>query len=108
MEKILLNFQSSFVLLLSLCIVAPVALAIAPIGAAPKGDAKTVASKIIKYNFPVCKKVSTATRNSDGSILAKCDSIDYLVFTMFNAKEGKTLELAMNCTFTKQLLKISC
>lgn len=47
MKKMLLNFQMRFVLLLSLCISAPCALAIAPIGAAPKGDAKAVASKII-------------------------------------------------------------
>ena len=85
------------------------ALAAAPtVGAAPKGDPTTVASKIIKYNFPECRRVSSATRNPDGSIRAKCDRTDYLVFTVFNAKEGKTLEVAMNCAAAKSLLNISC
>jgi hypothetical protein len=72
------------------------------VGAAPSGDAKTVASRIIKYNFPSCKRVSVATRASDGSIRATCDRTDYLVFTVFNAKEGKVIELAMNCTAAKK------
>lgn len=79
-----------------------------PVGAAPKGDAKAVASRIIKYNFPECKRVTPATRAQDGSIRATCDRINYLVFTVFNAKEGKTIEVAMNCTAAKQLLNISC
>jgi hypothetical protein len=79
-----------------------------PIGAAPKGDAKTVASRIIKYNFPECKHVTTATRVQDGSIRATCDRINYLVFTVFNAKEGKTIEVALNCTAAKKLLNVSC
>jgi hypothetical protein len=79
-----------------------------PVGAAPIGDAKAVASRIIKYNFPECKRVTTATRAQDGSIRASCDRINYLVFTVFNAKEGKTIEVAMNCSAAKQLLNISC
>ena len=79
-----------------------------PVGAAPKGDAKAIASRIIKYNFPECKRVTTATRAQDGSIRATCDRINYLVFTVFNAKEGKTIEVVMNCTAAKQLLNISC
>ncbi|MCR4347092.1 MAG: hypothetical protein NUV55_07825 [Sulfuricaulis sp.] len=78
------------------------------VGAAPKGDPTAVATKIIKYNFPECKRVSSATRRSDGSIRAKCDGVDYLVFTVFNAKEGKTIEVALNCTAAKALLNISC
>ena len=78
------------------------------VGAAPKGDPVKVASKIIKYNFPSCKRVSQASRSPDGSIRAKCDGTDYLVFTVFNAKEGKTLEIAMNCTVAKDMLKVSC
>ena len=78
------------------------------VGAAPKGDATTVASRIIKYNFPACKRVSGAVRRPDGSISAKCDGTDYLVFTLFNPKEGKLLELAMNCTASKKLLDVSC
>lgn len=78
------------------------------VGAAPKGDPTEVASRIIKYNFPKCKRVSNASRSPDGSIRAKCDSTDYLVFTMFNPKEGKLLELALNCTAAKSLLNISC
>ena len=78
------------------------------VGAAPKGDPTSVASKIIKHNFPECKHVSNATRNRDGSIGAKCDGTDYLVFTLFNAKEGKIIEVALNCTAAKSLLNVSC
>lgn len=78
------------------------------VGAAPKGDATAVASRIIKYNFPACKRVSSATRMPDGSIRAKCDGSEFLVFTVFNAKEGKVLELAMNCTVAKSILNVSC
>lgn len=79
-----------------------------PVGAAPKGDATEVATRIIQYNFPECKHVTTAIRLQDGSIHATCDAIDYLVFTVFNAKEGKIIEVAMNCSAAKQLLNISC
>jgi hypothetical protein len=78
-----------------------------PVGAAPKGDPTIVASRIIKYNFPTCKRVTGALRAPDGSIRAVCDGTQYLVFTVFNAKEGKTLELALNCSAAKQL-NISC
>ena len=78
------------------------------VGAAPKGDATAVASRIIKDNWPACKRVSGAVRRPDGSIRAKCDGTDYLVFTVFNPKEGKLLELAMNCTAAKQLMNVSC
>jgi hypothetical protein len=67
------------------------------VGAAPKGDESKVASRIIKYNFPKCKRVSEAVRQKDGSIRASCDGVEYLVFTMYSAKEGKMLELALNC-----------
>lgn len=77
-------------------------------GAAPKGDATAVASRIIKDNFPACKRVSNAVRQSDGSIRAKCDGTSYLVATMFSPKEGKVLELALNCDAAKKLLNISC
>ncbi|MGZ5200045.1 MAG: hypothetical protein ACXWC4_09775 [Telluria sp.] len=77
-------------------------------GAAPKGNASTVASRIIKYNFPSCKKISRAVRTNDGSIHARCDGIDYLVFTAYNPKEGRVLELAMNCTAAHKLLDITC
>lgn len=43
------------------------------VGAAPSGDATTVASRIIKYNFPNCKRVTSAVRSADGSIRAVCD-----------------------------------
>jgi len=78
------------------------------VGAAPKGDVTKIAARIIKYNFPTCKRISSATRKPDGSIRAKCDGTDYLVFTVFNAKEGKMLEVAMNCTAAKTLLNVSC
>lgn len=97
--------------ILSILVVLLMSMAVAetpPVGAAPKGDAAVVASRIIKYNFPSCRHVTNANRRSDGSIRANCDGDNYLVFTMFNAKEGKTLELALNCTASKQLLNISC
>lgn len=77
------------------------------VGAAPQGDAKTVATKIIKYNFPQCKRVTTALRLADGSIRAICDGTDYRVFTVYSAKEGKMHEVAMNCTAAKKL-SIDC
>lgn len=78
------------------------------VGAAPKGDAAAVANKIIKRNFPACKKVVQASRRPDGSISASCDGMDYLVFTVFNPKEGRTIELALNCSAAKQHLNVSC
>ena len=85
------------------------ALAATPaVGAAPAGDATSVASRIIKYNFPSCRTVSGATRRTDGAIRATCDGTAYLVFTVFNANEGKVLELAMNCAAAKQLIGVGC
>lgn len=82
--------------------------ALPPVGAAPQGDATVVASRVIKYNFPACKYVTDAARAPDGSIRASCDGARYLVFTMFDAKAGKALELAMNCTASKKLLNVDC
>jgi hypothetical protein len=78
------------------------------VGAAPRGDATKVASRIIKENHPACKQVSGAKRRLDGSISANCSGSQFLVFTVFNSKEGRTIELAMNCTAAKQHLGISC
>jgi hypothetical protein len=77
------------------------------VGAAPTGDATQVAARIIKYNFPTCKQVSGAWRMHDGAIAATCDGILYLVFTMFDAKQGKTIELALNCAAAKAI-NVSC
>lgn len=74
-----------------------------PVGAAPQGDAATVASRIIKYNFPSCRHVSSATRQPDGSIRAQCDGTIYRVFTVFDASKGKTIEVALNCTAAKNI-----
>jgi len=83
--------------------------ATAAIAASPAvGAAPAVASRIITHNFPACKHVTTAVRASDGSIRARCDGANYLVFTVFNAKEGKTIEVALNCTAAKSLLNVSC
>jgi len=79
-----------------------------PVGAAPEGNAMDVASRIIQYNFPKCKHVTAAIRVQDGSIHATCDNINYIVFTVFDAKKGKTIELALNCSAAKELLNISC
>lgn len=78
------------------------------VGAAPEGDSTEVATRIIQYNFPECKQVTTAIRAPDGSIHATCDNIDYLVFTLFDSKKGKIIEVAMNCSAAKQLLNVSC
>lgn len=78
------------------------------VGAAPKGNALVVASRVIKFNFPSCKKVSDAKRKADGSITATCNEAAYLVFTVFNPTEGRTIELAINCTAAKKRLNISC
>lgn len=79
-----------------------------PIGAAPKGDATAIATRIIKYNFPACKVVSGASRLSDGSIRATCDGIAYRVFTVFNAEEGQLIEVAMNCAAARKLIGQGC
>jgi hypothetical protein len=84
------------------------ALAAPSIGAAPKGDAAAVASRVIKYNFPKCRKVGSAARTPDGSILANCDGVDYLVFTLRDPSDGKTHEVALNCKAAKEHLNISC
>ncbi len=73
------------------------------VGAAPKGDATGVASRIIKHNFPSCQRVTGVVRQADGSIRAACDGTQYLVFTVFNAKEGKVIELALNCTAARKM-----
>lgn len=88
-------------------IAASVSIAAIPVGAAPKGEAIDVASRIIKYNFPECKRVTRAVRQADGSIRAVCDGVQYLVFTVFNAKEGRVIQLALNCTAAKSM-GISC
>ncbi|HEU5296700.1 MAG TPA: hypothetical protein VFU71_18100 [Burkholderiaceae bacterium] len=85
-----------------------IAEAVPTAGAAPKGDAKTVASRIIKYNFPACKRVTSAERMPHGQILANCDGVQYLVFTVFDPDEGKLHEIAMNCNAAKRLLNLSC
>jgi len=95
-------------LILSQGVVLTTANAQVSVGAAPRGDATTVASRIIKYNFPACKRVSSAVRRRDGSIRATCDGTDYLVSTIYSAKEGKMMEVALNCTAAKQLLNIAC
>jgi len=77
-------------------------------GAAPKGDAQTVAARIIKYNFPQCKRVTNAIRRSDGTIRASCDGVSYYVFTLYVPRDGKMHEIALNCVESKQLLNIEC
>lgn len=78
------------------------------VGAAPKGDAHAVATKIIKKNHSACKKISGATRRPDGSIIAQCNDASFLVFTVFNPNVGRTMELALNCSAAKKLLNIDC
>jgi hypothetical protein len=103
MKKLLLLIPCSFLLLVTLVHAAQVS-----VGAAPKGDTKTVAAKIIRYNFPQCKRVTAAVRLADESIQATCDGTDYRVFTVYIAKEGKMVEVALNCTAAKRLFGIDC
>lgn len=89
----------------------PAAMAASPkvsFGAAPTGDASKVATRIIKENFDACKKVTSAKRLPDGTIMAKCAGSDFRVFTAFKRDEGKTIEVALNCTVLKKRLDISC
>lgn len=79
------------------------------VGAAPKGDPKAVASRIIKYNFPTsCKAVTKAVRHEDGSIQATCSGTEYRVGTLFDASEGKVIEMSINCRKAKELLNVDC
>ncbi len=53
-----------------------VALAGSAVGAVPKGDATAVATRIIKYNFPACRRVSrnpgsTGRRTELGALATK-------------------------------------
>ncbi len=76
------------------------------VGAAPSGDAKKVAERIIRLNFgSACKRVSTASRLGDGTIRAACNGNEYRVFTMYDPSKGETMELALNCTFADSLAK---
>lgn len=102
------KFAVAAILASSLLSLATVEAAGISVGAAPKGEAQAVASKIIKENHPTCKKVSGAIRRADGSISAKCNGTSFLVFTVFNPKEGRTIELALNCTAAKKHLDIAC
>ncbi|WP_136223461.1 hypothetical protein [Massilia sp. Mn16-1_5] len=105
--------SGSIALVLAVACASPMSAAIAAapkisFGAAPEGNAPEVASRIIKENFAACKKVTSAKRLSDGSILAKCNGSDFRVFTAFKRDEGRTVEIAMNCTFLKKRLDIDC
>jgi hypothetical protein len=76
------------------------------VGAAPSGDPKKVAEKIIKLNFgSACNRVSTASRLSDGTIRATCNGNEYRVFTMYDPSKGEMMELALNCTFADSLAR---
>lgn len=78
-------------------------------GAAPKGDPRVVASRIIKDYFPTsCKSVTKAVRLKDGSIQAICSGTEYRVGTVFSAKDGQLSEFALNCRKVKELLNVDC
>jgi len=89
----------------------PAAMAASPkvsFGAAPAGDTSKVANRIIKENFDACKNVTSAKRLHDGTIMAKCAGSDFRVFTAFKRDEGKTIEVALNCTVLKKRLDVDC
>jgi hypothetical protein len=72
------------------------------IGAAPEGDAKTVASRIMQANFDPkdCPKIVTAARlPQDGSIRIACSNGEtFRISTIFDGKRGKLIEVAMRCS----------
>lgn len=99
---------SCAIALVGTVVLQPTSAATTTVGAAPKGDATMVASRIIKYNFPHCKKVSGAARAADGSIRARCDGTQYLVFSVFEASAGRMHEVALNCDAARKLLNQPC
>lgn len=107
-SKMKKNFAMAAALACSLLATTAVDAAGISVGAAPKGNALTIATKIIRENHPACKKVSGAKRRADGSISAQCNGTSFLVFTVFNPKEGRVIELALNCTAAKKHLDIAC
>lgn len=76
--------------------------------AAPPGDETKVATRIIKANFPQCKSAKYAVRRPDGTIWARCNGDDFWIFILNNPKDGKSSEIAMNCTAAKKLTGIDC
>lgn len=78
------------------------------LGPAPAGDTQTVAETVIKDNWPNCKRVVSAKRRKDGAIQARCDKTDYLVFTMFDPREGRHIEMALNCSASARLMNLKC
>jgi hypothetical protein len=73
---------------------------------APTGNPITVATRIIKANWPECKLVTSAVRStSDGSINAVCDGYKYMVFVVVNNKTNELMEVAMNCANVARILK---
>lgn len=76
-------------------------------GAAPEGDPKAVAQRIVQANFEPkdCPKIVTATRlTPDQSIKIACSNGEtFRVFTIFDSKRGKTQEVAMRCSAVAKL-----
>lgn len=107
-SKMQKDFIISAAFVISLFAAASVYAADISAGAAPKGDAQAVANRIIKRNHPACKKVTNVKRRPDGSISAQCNGAGFLVFTVFNPKEGRAVELALNCAAAKRHLNITC
>lgn len=108
MSKMQKSFVVAALLVNSVLAAASVDAAGISVGAAPKGEAQAVAARIIKENHPTCRKVSGAKRRPDGSISAQCNGSSFLVFTVFNPKEGRAMELALNCAAAKKHLNVSC
>lgn len=78
-------------------------------GAAPKGDEKRVAARIIMENFPTtCRNLTSAKRNSDGTISAVCSGERFIVTSMFDKASGTARDVAISCTAAKRLLNIDC
>jgi hypothetical protein len=81
-------------------------------GAAPEGDPKSVASRIMQANFDPkdCPKIVTAARLSqDRSIRIACSNGEtFRISTIFDAKRGKMLEIAMRCSAAAKMGVTGC
>ena len=81
-------------------------------GAAPEGDEKTVALRIMQANFDPkdCPKLVKATRlPQDGSIKIACSNGEtFRIGTIFDAKRGKMTEFAMRCSAALKLGVTGC
>jgi hypothetical protein len=72
-------------------------------GPAPAGNPKTVASGVIKEAEHPCPRVTSAVRQGDGSISARCSNgEDYRIFTV------KSQPIAIRCRAARAMGVSGC